>query len=149
MGYCTNSEVRDMLKDDMLSVIIGDEYIEVPEERETKIMELIPIAITDADAEIDGYLAKRYSTPMEPVPKIINKFSKDIAVYNLVSRKGIDENDREKTVLNRYNAAIKFLILVSEGKVELGVSTNSDAASRGFKMMSNRRNFTRDSMRGW
>lgn len=149
MSYCTVAEVREMLKSDMLSEIIGDDYKEDSEEREKEIAKLIPVAIADADAEIDGYLAKRYSTPMEPAPKVINKFSKDIAVYNLSSRKGIDEEDREKTVLTRYNAAIKFLTLVSEGKVELGISTNADAASKGFKMKSSRRSFTRESMKGW
>lgn len=149
MSYCTVAEVREMLKSDMLSEIIGDDYKEDSEEREKEIAKLIPVAIADADAEIDGYLAKRYSTPIEPAPKVINKFSKDIAVYNLSSRKGIDEEDREKTVLTRYNAAIKFLTLVSEGKVELGISTNADAASKGFKMKSSRRSFTRESMKGW
>lgn len=149
MSYCTVAEVREMLKSDMLSEIIGDDYREDSEDREKEIAKLIPVAIADADAEIDGYLAKRYSTPMEPAPKVINKFSKDIAVYNLSSRKGIDEEDREKTVLTRYNAAIKFLTLVSEGKVELGISTNADAASKGFKMKSSRRSFTRESMKGW
>lgn len=149
MSYCTVTEVREMLKSDMLSAIIGNDYEEDTEEREKEIAKLIPVAIADADAEIDGYLAKRYSTPMDPVPKVIHKFSKDIAVYNLSSRKGIDEDNREKTVLTRYNAAIKFLSLVSEGKVELGVSSNADAASKGFKMKSSRRSFSRESMKGW
>ena len=42
--------------------------------------------------------------------QVINKFSKDIAVYNLFSRIGIDEGTDQKTYLNRYNAAIKMCI---------------------------------------
>ena len=121
MSYSTRDEVREMIKDDALNALIGDSFIENPEEREAFMAPLIDAAIGDADAEIDGYLAKRYAVPLTPAPKVINKFSKDIAVYNLFSRIGIDESSEQKTYLNRYNAAIKFLTLVAEGKVSLGV----------------------------
>lgn len=151
MSYCTTQEVRDMLKDDALNAVIGDAYIEDAEEREAKIGPIIDGAIEDADGEIDGYLAKRYSVPIVPVPKAINKFSKDIAVYNLYSRHGIDEGSEEKNYLNRYNAAIKFLTLVAEGKVSIGAQTDdpASAAATGFSVKSNPRLFSRDSMRGF
>ena len=83
MSYSTKEEVREMLKDDALNAIIGDTFIEDPVEREELVAPIIEGAIADADAEIDGYLAKRYAVPLSPAPKVINKFSKDIAVYNL------------------------------------------------------------------
>lgn len=119
--YCTVGEVLEMIKDDMKNVIIGDEYIEDEQEREAKIATLCESAISDACAEIDGYLAKRYRVPFTKTPQVINKFAKDISVYNLVSRTGIDESDREKTFLNRYNAAIKFLLDVAKGIISIGV----------------------------
>ena len=125
MSYSTRAEVRDMVKDDALNAIIGDTFIEDPVEREELVSPIIDAAIADADAEIDGYLAKRYAVPLAPAPRVINKFSKDIAVYNLFSRIGIDEGTDQKTYLNRYNAAIKFLTLVAEGT---GVSIHSALA---------------------
>ena len=100
--------------------------------------------------EIDGYLAKRYTVPISPAPRVLNKFSKDIAVYNLFSRIGIDESTDQKTYLNRYNAAIKFLTLVAEGKVSIGTETEdpASAAATGFSAKSNPRLFTRAKMRG-
>jgi phage gp36-like protein len=150
MGYCTQKDVRDMIKDDALNAIIGDTFIEDPEEREVKVGLLIDEAIADADGEIDGYLAKRYPTPIAPVPKVINKFAKDMAVYNLFSRRGIDENSEEKNFLTRYNAAIKFLTFVAEGKVSLGAPADNPkaAASTGFKVASSPRLFSREQMRG-
>lgn len=150
MSYSTQAEVREMLKDDALNAIIGDVYIEDPDERETRIGPIIDAAIEDADGEIDGYLAKRYPVPIVPTPKVINKLSKDIAVYNLYSRVGIDESSEEKNYLNRYNAAIKFLTLVAEGKVSIGVPADSPtaAAATGFSVKSNPRIFTRDRMKG-
>ena len=96
MSYSTRAEVREMLKDDALNAIIGDTFEEDEAEREAKIGPIIDMAIGDADAEIDGYLAKRYKVPFDPVPRVLNKFSKDIAIYNLYSRIGIDESEAEK-----------------------------------------------------
>ena len=134
--YCTVGEVLEMIKDDMKNVIIGDEYIEDEQEREAKIATLCESAISDACAEIDGYLAKRYRVPFTKTPQVINKFAKDISVYNLVSRTGIDESDREKTFLNRYNAAIKFLLDVAKGIISIGVEEKggSSEVANGFKM---------------
>lgn len=148
MSYCEASEVREMLKDDALNGIIGDSFLEDAEEKEKKILPIIINAISDADAEIDGYLAKRYPVPMNTTPKVISKFSKDIAVYNLYSRVGIDENEREKNYLTRYNAAISFLKLVAEGKIDLGVSSQQNTASTGFQVSSNNRLFSRGNLRG-
>lgn len=152
MAYCTVSEVLDMLKTDMLNVIIGDDYIEDEKERIKAVTPYAKQAVDDAQAEIDGYLAKRYNVPFSKTPKVINKFAKDIALYNLVSRKGVDESEREKTYLTRYNSAIAFLTKVAEGKIDIGVpegNSTEDAAKNGFSMKSSRWTFTRDSMRGW
>lgn len=150
MSYSTRQQVREMLKDDALNTIIGDTFIEDPDEREIEIASIIDGAIGDADAEIDGYLAKRYPVPIAPAPKIINKLSKDIAVYNLYSRRGIDESKPDKNYLNRYQAAIKFLTLVAEGKVSLGAQADdpASASSTGFVVKSNPRLFTRDQLKG-
>lgn len=149
--YCTVEEVLGMIKDDLKNTIIGDEYIEDQQEREAKIAELGVEAIEDACAEIDGYLAKRYSVPFRNTPKVINKFAKDIAVYNLVSRMGIDEGEREKTFLNRYNAAIKFLMEVAKGTINIGCDDQgvAETAANGFRISSSGRLFSRESMRGW
>lgn len=150
MAYSETDEVRAMIKDDALNVLIGDEDIEDDAQREALIAGKIADAIADADGEIDGYLSKRYPIPLSPVPKVINKMSKDIAVYNLFSRIGIDETSREKNYLNRYNAAVKFLQLVASGGVSIGAAPGetSQAANSGFVMKSSPRLFSRDSMRG-
>lgn len=150
--YCTVEEVLGMIKDDMKNVIIGDEYIEDEQEKDAKMQMLCVDAIADACAEIDGYLAKRYRIPFGKTPQVIRKFAKDIAVYNLVSRTGIDEGDREKTFLNRYNAAIKFLTEVAKGIISIGAeeeTAGNNSAANGFRMQSSDRIFSRDSMKGW
>ena len=155
MGYCTVADVRDLVKDDMFNSILGDNYIDEADDKaaakkEADIISLTKSAIADADAEINGYLAKRYSIPFKKTPAVLKKFSKDIAAYNLVSRMGIDEETPEKTYLTRYNSAIKFLTMAAEGKIEIGVSgTPQSSAANGFRVSSSERLFSRESMRGW
>lgn len=149
MSYSTRAEVREMVKEDALNVIVGDTFRD-EEEREAMAGPIIDGAIADADAEIDGYLAKRYAVPFSPVPRILNKLSKDIAIYNLFSRIGIDEGTDQKTFLNRYNAAIKYLTLVAEGTVSIGAESESpaSAAAAGFSISSSTRLFSRRQMKG-
>ena len=148
--YCTKKEVLSLLKEGMQDIIAGEEYIEDEMVREEKISEYCEEAIQDACAEIDGYLAKRYRVPLAAPPRVITKYAKDIAVYNLVSRAGIDESDREKTYLNRYNAAVSWLDKVAKGIASLGIADDSEnrQSADGFRMHSAERIFSRESMRG-
>ena len=153
MAYCTAEEVIDMLKPDMYGYIVGEGSDDLDDEAlRDNILLLAGNAAEDAQAEIDGYLAKRYDVPFVHVPPVISKFAKDIALYNLVSRKGIDESDREKTYLTRYNSAVAYLTKVAEGKVDLDTGeshTTQMAAANGFSVESEHRIFSRSSMRGW
>lgn len=153
MAYCTVGEVLAAIKESAYNALLGDEYIGDAEERKTRLVPFAEEAIADADAEIDGYLARRYDVPMSPPPRVLNKFSKDIAVYNLMSRIGIDEQDRDKTYLNRYNAAVKFLEGVAKGIISIGTGdaggTNAQAAQNGFRIEHPERLFSRGTMRGW
>ncbi|NBH80375.1 DUF1320 domain-containing protein [Clostridiaceae bacterium] len=151
MHYSTREEVREMLKEGALDPILGDEFRGGADEREALMAPLIDAAIADADGEIDGYLAKRYNVPLSTIPKVINKFSKDIALYNLFSRMGIKKDSDAEIYLTRYNAAVRFLTLVAEGKVSIGADEDGDpvsAAATGFTVQSSPRLFSRTSMRG-
>lgn len=151
MHYSTREEVREMLKEGTLDPIFGDEFRGDANQREELMAPLIDAAIADADGEIDGYLAKRYNVPLSTIPKVINKFSKDIALYNLFSRMGIEKDSDAEIYLTRYNAAVRFLTLVAEGKVSIGADEDSgpvSAAATGFTVQSSPRLFSRASMRG-
>lgn len=146
--YCTAEEVRQMIKADLLSALIGDEYIDDPAEREARITPIIEQAIADAEAEADGYLAKRYPVPLARTPAVINKYVKDIAIYNLISRIGVDDSEREANYRERYKFAIKFLGMVAKGEVEIGVAVPAKQAATGFRMTGPERLFSRDKLRG-
>lgn len=154
--YCTVEEVLSKIRDDMIDAILGPELIEDTEERKQKICACTEEAVADACAEIDGRVSKRYRVPFsDPVPRIISKLAKDIAVYNLASRTGIDEDDRENTIYVRYKNAVAFLTDVAKGlaNIDCGQETadgsTGSSANDGFRYESNDRLFTRDSMKGY
>lgn len=73
--------------------------------------------LVDADAEIDGYLAGRYTLPLVNMPESLRRIACDVARYHLY-------DDRvTEAVQKRYDDAIKFLRMVAKGEVQLGVDT--------------------------
>ena len=58
--YCTTAEVLGKIRDDMIDAILGSDLIEDEQERTEKITACTEEAISDACAEIDGWVSKRY-----------------------------------------------------------------------------------------
>jgi phage gp36-like protein len=80
----------------------------------------IDLALSDASARIDGYLAGRFPLPLaKPLP-ILNQYACEIARYLLHGTSPLDE------VKERNKEAIRYLEKVSEGKIPLGVSTDGE-----------------------
>ena len=83
---------------------------------------IITQCITDADDEINGYVAVRYSVPLaDPIPGIIRKCSVDIACYNLFSRMGLDEDQADEIIEKRYKHCAKLMSDIASGKFQLPI----------------------------
>lgn len=156
--YATVDEVRSMLKDHVIETFMSNDFFDQDSEgKEQSIVQVVQHAIADADAEIDGYLNKRYPTPLQAVPEIINKISKDIAIYNLASRSGMTAQERENNYYVRYKNAIRYLEQVAKGVVEIGSSLIGDGSqdsassigSGDFRMKSSPKIFGRKNMGGF
>ena len=82
-------------------------------------MARIQDAVAEADALIDGFLAKRgYTLPLAPVPKLVTGWSRAIARYLLhKSRISLESND---PIVRDYRDALKLLQLTADGKFSLG-----------------------------
>lgn len=93
-------------------------------------------AITDAGAEIDGYIASRYPVPSNPAPAILTLYCGDIVRYRLYDDAATEE------VRRRYEDAVKFMRLVADGKVRLGA--DAPATVGGAEMATDGRVFGRD-----
>ncbi len=78
---------------------------------------LMALALADADAEINAYLAGRYTLPLAGAPPVLAKFAADIARYGLYGARAPEQ------VKARYDDAVKFFKLLAQGTVSLGLDT--------------------------
>lgn len=99
-------------------------------------------ALTDADAEVDGYLVGRYPLPLATTPQILVGMACDIARYRLY------EDRPTEHVRQRYDDAIKYLEKVSQGKISLGLDSAQQptAEQGGPKAEGEDRVFSRDKL---
>ena len=79
-------------------------------------------ALADADAEIDGYLATRYTLPLASTPAVLVRLSADLARYMLCGDKVHD------SVRQRYVDAVAVLKRLATGEVQLAGITAVPAA---------------------
>ena len=144
MAYCTQTDILHRLDEESLIRLTDDAGTGAVDD--TKVTE----AITDADAEINGYLAVRHPVPLDPVPDNVFKYSIDIAIYNLYSRKADVVPDNRK---NRYDTAIRYLEGIAGGKWTLGADdpdgNPAEIDSPELSSENPERIFTRNKMRGF
>lgn len=102
-------------------------------------------ALSDAAAEIDGYLAARYVLPLAAVPLVLVRLCADLARYYLY-----DDHAPEQ-VTQRYKAAVETLKRISTGQVALGVSDSGEQpeTADGAEMESGGRVWARDDSKGF
>lgn len=75
--------------------------------------EVVTRALADADAEIDGYLATRYTLPLVSTPAVLVRLASDIARYCLYGERVTE------AVRTRYQDAVSLLKRMSSGDVQL------------------------------
>ncbi|MBS0212312.1 MAG: DUF1320 domain-containing protein [Proteobacteria bacterium] len=74
--------------------------------------------IVNAGNLIDGYLARRYALPLDPVPALLGTWAIAIVRYRL--NKDRVSNDKTDPVVRDYQEAMGFLNAIAAGKFSLG-----------------------------
>ena len=74
-------------------------------------------ALADADAEIDSYLAARYTLPLSPVPEVVARLAADMARFYLFDDRATEQ------VSKRYDNAVKLLRSIASGAASIGVDS--------------------------
>ena len=137
MNYCTDENILGRIDETALTQLAADDEGLIDDE-------IVAAAIADAAATIDSYCQGRYSIPLSPVPPKITELCVDIAVYNLYSRSDLAMPEIRK---DRYNAAIRFLERVADGKIQLGAATPAPVNTDNAAIFeSSPRKFTRGKM---
>lgn len=105
-------------RDAMTARFGEDELIELTDRDQVGEVnaELVATALEDASAEIDSYLAGRYSVPLAQAPRFLAGLCQDIARYRLCGS-GTRSTDE---INDRYKNAIRFLEKVANGSVSIG-----------------------------
>lgn len=86
---------------------------------------VINTAITQAQAQVDGRLANRYTTPfVDPAPQLVQDITRDIAAYlsDLTYRQGKDYETQLDPVVMRYQQAQTLLEQIATGHIDLPVA---------------------------
>lgn len=106
---------------------------------------MVTAALVEADAEINSYLRKQVTTPLDPVPDQVKRIGVDIARYRLYRDNAPDY------VVRGYTDAIKWLARAAAGDVSLGDAAGpTEPATAGeVQFDAPCRTFTRDSMKGY
>jgi phage gp36-like protein len=111
MAYCTKQNMIDRF---------GElELIQLTDRANPGVIDdtVITQAISDAGAEIDGYL-NRYSLPLANVPSNLVRMACDISRFYLYDDAMTD------SVQTRYDSCIKYLIAVAKGLITLPPDIN-------------------------
>lgn len=82
--------------------------------------EVVQAAIAYACDLVDGYLRGRYPLPLQSVPTVLPPLVINIARHFLHSRR-INRADFPKVLETSYNATLKTLEYIRDGKIHIGI----------------------------
>lgn len=82
-------------------------------------------ALENASGEIDSFLASRYPVPLADPPVVLRKYAVDIALYEMQKLRQLGDLEDSR---QRYEDALRFLMRVNEGKLNLGPAPSEGEA---------------------
>lgn len=126
---------------DLIERFSNEELIQLTDRTNTGIIDstILAIAITDASAEIDSYLAA-YTLPLSVVPPGLKRIACHLARFNLY------DDHVPETIDKLYKNSIDYLKLVAKGQISLGVDSAGEypVKTEGAQVESGGRVFGRD-----
>jgi phage gp36-like protein len=123
MSYIVNQDIVDRVGSDRAVQLSSDSGTAV----NTNVFDEVRLS---SEGEVNGYLAKRYAVPVDltahpDLDATLSGFTLDIAVYRLMLRRPPVPEDYRRA----YDNAVKWLVAVSEGKVNLPADTPPASAT--------------------
>lgn len=139
MTYATQADLETRFK--------NQELIELTDEANLGVIDAaaVAVALADADAEINSYLAGRYSLPLTQTSPELVRLACDITRYKLYDARATE------LVKARYDDAIAKLRDVAKGVASLGIDQASQPVqvSGGASISSGGRDFGRAERGNW
>jgi len=142
----TVADVQANLAEDVLIYLVDDEN--------EKVLTPAGIAriqedIRKAVAEVNSYVAQRYTLPLPEIPDVLRDKAMDVVKYKLFSRRGIRPGTADETIRQNYEDAIRWLRDLALGKTSLPLgSSNGPSVPQGVapRIRAARRVFSREKL---
>jgi phage gp36-like protein len=136
MAYATAQDMEDQFGLRELTALTDRDNVGVVDEA------VLARALSDADAEIDSYLAGRYPLPLSSSYPVLARHAANMARYYLT---GAEATETEP-VRVRYKDAIRYLESIRDGKTRLGAEGAEQVAAGRVSVVGGDRVFTSDSL---
>lgn len=134
--YATQTDIENTYGSEALLLVAdrdGDGQVDQP---------VLDEALEAAEATIDSHVQKRYEKPLSDVPQLLTNIAIDLVMYRLASTADMATEERRK----RHEDAMKQLVQISEGKIDLGLASTAKSATGKVHVESGERKFDRGSM---
>ncbi|MDY0212556.1 MAG: DUF1320 domain-containing protein [Desulfuromonadaceae bacterium] len=105
-------------------------------------------AIVDADAEIDSRLSNRYTTPVDPVPTLLQRLSLDLAIEIIYSNR--PDVETPEAIVRAAKNARQLLVDIGSKRADLPgqAEATTPTAASGASFSASGRLFSRATLRG-
>ena len=113
--YATEDDLKKRFGARQIDELKSMHEIEVTEGEEPEPVDVVEVALQDADEEINGYIGSRYVLPLANVPSNLKRIACDIARYRLYSEQPFEH------ITKLYDDAIAFLKRVQDKKADLQI----------------------------
>ena len=113
--YATEADLEKRFGKRQLDELKSMHEVDVVEGEEPKSVDVVDVALQDADEEINGYIGSRYTLPLANVPSNLKRIACDIARYRLYSEQPLEH------ITKLYDDAIAFLKRVQDKKADLQI----------------------------
>lgn len=119
MAYCT--------KEDMIDRFGEEELVQLTDRSGAGVIDdtVLERAISDASAEIDAYLAGRYSLPLAAAPPVLCRMCANMA------RHALYKDAAPEAVASANDGAVRVLRDIARGAVSLGVAEGAEVRAGG------------------
>jgi len=104
---------------------------------------IVEQVVSMAEDKVDAYLQSRYTVPLQTVHSLVTEIVVRLARYSLYSRR--PEGDLPDAVKEAYKDAMRELEAIRDGKILLGISTDST----GETVADSQADFVGEPRRGW
>lgn len=141
MRYCTLDDLLLAIPEQTLVQLASDEPDAVSPDSQ-----IIERAVSQSEETIDSYLRGHYTLPLSVVPPVLRDLTVALVRHWLYLRRPFG-NDFPKAVTDSYEASLKTLSEIRDGKRPLGVEGGpANDAPLVVRVRSQRRQFTADAL---